>query len=67
MKKIALSLISFYQAILSTALKNLLGVRSFCRFNSTCSEYAKLSISKHGLVKGGYKAALRLLRCQPWL
>lgn len=36
-----------------------------CRFSPTCSEYARLAILKHGLVRGGALALWRLLRCQP--
>lgn len=36
-----------------------------CRFSPTCSEYARLAILKHGLVRGSALAAWRLLRCQP--
>lgn len=36
-----------------------------CRFTPTCSEYARLSLIRHGLVPGGARAVLRLLRCQP--
>jgi putative membrane protein insertion efficiency factor len=36
-----------------------------CRFTPTCSEYARLSLLKHGLARGLTRAAWRLLRCQP--
>lgn len=36
-----------------------------CRFTPTCSEYARLALLKHGLVRGLALAACRLLRCQP--
>ncbi len=37
-----------------------------CRFTPTCSDYARLAILKHGLLRGGAKAAWRLLRCHPF-
>jgi hypothetical protein len=37
-----------------------------CRFSPTCSEYARLALLKHGLLRGGLLAAGRLLRCQPF-
>ena len=37
-----------------------------CRFTPTCSEYARLALLKHGLVRGLALAAGRLLRCQPF-
>jgi putative membrane protein insertion efficiency factor len=36
-----------------------------CRFHPSCSSYAHGAISRHGVLKGGYLAALRLARCQP--
>jgi hypothetical protein len=37
-----------------------------CRFSPTCSEYARLAVTKHGALRGSWLAAGRLLRCQPW-
>lgn len=37
-----------------------------CRFTPTCSEYARLALLKHGLVRGSALTAGRLLRCQPF-
>ena len=36
-----------------------------CRFTPTCSEYARLAVLKHGVVRGSAMAAWRLLKCQP--
>jgi hypothetical protein len=36
-----------------------------CRYWPSCSEYARQSLHRHGLVRGGLRAAGRLLRCQP--
>jgi len=66
MKKIALFLINIYQTIISVTLKNLLGVKNSCRFYPTCSEYAKLSISEKGVLKGSYLSLVRFLKCQPF-
>jgi putative membrane protein insertion efficiency factor len=52
--------IRFYQLCISP----LLGPS--CRFNPTCSEYARQAILKHGPFKGLYLAIRRLLRCHPW-
>jgi hypothetical protein len=41
------------------------GLPSACRYWPTCSEYARLAIARHGLVRGGAAALGRLLRCQP--
>lgn len=37
-----------------------------CRFSPTCSEYARLAILKHGLLRGLWLTMGRLLRCQPF-
>lgn len=36
-----------------------------CRFSPTCSEYARLAVLERGVLAGGARALLRLLRCQP--
>lgn len=61
MKKLLIKIIKFYQKNLSKYK----GV-ACCRFTPTCSEYAIQAIEKYGVVKGGYKAALRILRCNPF-
>lgn len=37
-----------------------------CRFVPSCSEYAVMALERHGLVRGLYLAARRLLRCHPF-
>ena len=37
-----------------------------CRFQPTCSEYARQAILKHGPFKGLALAVWRILRCNPW-
>ncbi len=37
-----------------------------CRFYPTCSAYALTAIERFGVVKGGWLALCRLLRCHPW-
>ena len=36
-----------------------------CRFSPTCSEYARIAILKHGILRGIALGLGRLLRCQP--
>ncbi len=38
---------------------------SYCRFQPTCSEYAKEAIQEYGSIKGSYLAVKRILRCNP--
>ena len=37
-----------------------------CRFWPSCSEYAKEALLKYGIIKGGYKALARIMRCHPY-
>lgn len=37
-----------------------------CRHLPTCSEYAEEAVHRHGLLRGGWLAAARLVRCHPW-
>lgn len=66
MKKIAIGLIIFYQAIISPLLHQLLGIKAGCRFEETCSQYAKRVINKYGILYGSQLALKRILRCQPF-
>ena len=36
-----------------------------CRYVPTCSEYAMEAVERYGVLRGGAKAAWRLLRCHP--
>jgi putative membrane protein insertion efficiency factor len=36
-----------------------------CRFEPTCSVYARDAILRHGIVRGGWLALRRLVRCRP--
>lgn len=69
MKKILKLLIVFYQKFISPSLKQLLGISDSCgscRFSPTCSEYARQSIEKKGVLKGVYFSIVRVLKCQPF-
>jgi len=37
-----------------------------CRFVPTCSEYALEAVERHGALRGGWLALVRLLRCHPF-
>nr|WP_304363227.1 membrane protein insertion efficiency factor YidD [Gilliamella apicola] len=40
-------------------------IRSACRFEPSCSEYALLAIEKYGVLKGWKLTLDRLKRCKP--
>jgi putative membrane protein insertion efficiency factor len=37
-----------------------------CRFYPSCSQYAKVAVLKHGVLRGVWFAVRRILRCHPW-
>mgnify|MGYP002368932244 FL=1 len=47
------------------SISPLLGVNK-CRYQPSCSTYAIEALKKHGLFKGSYLAAKRILSCHPW-
>jgi putative membrane protein insertion efficiency factor len=59
----ALAALALYRAIVSPLLVALFGYA--CRFEPSCSEYARIAISEHGLIRGGAMALGRLARCHP--
>ena len=60
MGKFLIYIINFYQKYLSFLLgKN-------CRFEPTCSSYAKESIERHGALIGSFYSIIRILKCGPW-
>jgi hypothetical protein len=59
-------LVRVYQLVVSPLLHLAAGPGAGCRFTPSCSEYARLAVSEHGLARGSWLALRRLLRCHPW-
>jgi hypothetical protein len=60
MKGAALFLIDVYRKLLSPFLgRN-------CRYEPTCSLYAREAVARYGFLKGGWLGLRRLLRCHPF-
>lgn len=57
---IAIKCIRGYQLVISP----MIGPR--CRFTPTCSHYAIEAIKSHGMIKGCWLAACRLVKCHPF-
>ncbi|WP_092209017.1 membrane protein insertion efficiency factor YidD [Bizionia echini] len=55
-----LLLIKIYQIFISP------WTPSTCRFQPTCSHYAKEALEKHGFWNGGKLAVIRIFSCHPW-
>ncbi|MBN8482215.1 MAG: membrane protein insertion efficiency factor YidD [Xanthomonadales bacterium] len=57
--RLILAPLAFYKRWISP----LLGQR--CRFQPSCSDYARIAVARFGALRGSWLATLRLLRCQP--
>jgi len=58
--RLADKIVRGYQLLISPVL----GPR--CRFHPTCSEYARESLRRFGLLRGGWLTIRRIARCQPF-
>jgi putative membrane protein insertion efficiency factor len=61
----AVAVIRVYQRTASPLLPVLLGPACGCRFYPTCSHYAAEAVATHGVLRGGWLAARRVLKCTP--
>jgi putative membrane protein insertion efficiency factor len=52
--------VRFYQICLRPVLP------SVCRFTPSCSEYFIGAVRKYGPLRGAWKGAGRICRCNPW-
>ncbi|WP_040207538.1 membrane protein insertion efficiency factor YidD [Neobacillus jeddahensis] len=60
MKKIFISIIRFYQVVISPIKP------PTCRFYPTCSNYGLEAIQRFGALKGGWLTLKRILKCHPF-
>ncbi|MDR2840201.1 MAG: membrane protein insertion efficiency factor YidD [Paludibacter sp.] len=59
-RKIVLLPVFFYRYCISPIFP------ATCRYTPTCSQYAVEAVMKHGILRGGWLATKRILRCHPW-
>ena len=59
----AIAAIHGYQATLSRVYSRM-GVQ--CRFTPSCSHYGETCIGRFGVMRGGWMAVKRVVRCGPW-
>jgi hypothetical protein len=57
---LAVLVVRAYRLLLSPLLGG------FCRYMPSCSVYAEEALRRHGFIRGGKLALLRLLRCHPF-
>ncbi len=60
MKYLFILLIKIYQGAISPFLPNA------CRYQPTCSEYARQAFVKYGFIKGFRLSVKRISSCNPW-
>lgn len=59
MKRALIRMILWYQRHISPHLPDA------CRYTPTCSEYAKVAITRYGAARGTYMGLKRILKCNP--
>ena len=69
MKYLLLFLIRLYQKTFSYdhgLMGKIFPNTRFCKFTPTCSQYGYEAIEKYGIIRGGWLATKRFVRCNPW-
>jgi putative membrane protein insertion efficiency factor len=60
MRKLIVTILRCYKLMVSPFLP------SACRYYPSCSEYMRQAVEKHGVARGLWMGAKRLLRCHPF-
>jgi len=60
MRKMAVGLIVFYQGAISPMLG------PACRYEPSCSQYAREAIERYGIFRGAWMGIKRISRCHPF-
>ncbi len=60
---VAIGAVAMYRAAISPVIHALNGPA--CRFEPSCSEYARDAIAEYGMIRGGAMALWRIARCNP--
>jgi uncharacterized protein len=60
MRFLVIDILGVYKAAVSPFLP------PACRFEPSCSEYARQAVERYGAIKGIWMGFKRLLRCQPF-
>ncbi|MCL2818164.1 MAG: membrane protein insertion efficiency factor YidD [Actinomycetia bacterium] len=59
-RRIVVILIRGYQQVISPLFP------PTCKYYPTCSVYAVTAVERFGVVRGGWLAIKRIIRCNPW-
>jgi putative membrane protein insertion efficiency factor len=60
---VAIGALAIYRAVVSPVIHAINGPA--CRFEPSCSAYARDAIAEYGIIRGGIMAAWRVARCNP--
>ena len=60
---VAVGIVAIYRAAISPVIHAMNGPA--CRFEPSCSVYARDAIAEYGIVRGGAMAIWRVARCNP--
>jgi len=59
-RNLGVAVLDAYRAVVSPLYGDV------CRYYPSCSKYSLIAVQQHGLLRGSWLTAKRLLRCHPW-